>query len=54
MHGQHHLDDILTHPNGTVKYRNHPRYGEVIDIKIPSSQGARFYQNGDFVGFLEP
>jgi hypothetical protein len=52
--GRYHLDDILTHPGSVVQYRNHPKFGDIIDIRISGQQGIRYYQNGEFIGFLEP
>jgi hypothetical protein len=52
--GQYHLDDILTHPNSIIKQHMRPKYGEVIDYRIPGDRGVRFSKNGDFIMFLEP
>lgn len=54
MQGQFHLDDILTHPHSVVNERFMPKYGNIIDIKIPNNRGVRYSQNGDFIMFLEP
>jgi hypothetical protein len=54
MHGQHHLDDILTHPQSKSTHWEHRSFGKIIDIEVPTKGGARFSQNGNFIGFLEP
>jgi len=54
IQGQFHLDDILTNPTSTIKQYNRLRYGDVIDIKIPSDRGVRYSQDGKFIGFLDP
>ena len=30
------------------------RYGEVTQIQLPGGFGARWYANGDFIGFINP
>lgn len=50
MQGQYHLDDILTHPQGSSKSN---RFGG-LDYYKPDGSGARFYNDGTFRGFLEP
>lgn len=54
MMGQFVLDEILTHPDAIIKQHYRPKYGNVIDIRIPDSRGVRFSQEGDFIMFLEP
>lgn len=44
------LDDILTHPNGTIESN---RFGG-LDYYAPDGRGARYYNDGSFRGFLEP
>ena len=48
------LDNILSHPKSISTQYHHPRFGHIIDIKIPNYQGVRYYDNGKFIGFLEP
>jgi hypothetical protein len=52
--GQFHLDDILTSPDSIIKHHSHPKYGSVIDIRIPEDRGVRFSHISDFIMFLEP
>ena len=54
IQGQWYLDDILTHPQGRVHFDYHKQFGEIIDVKVPSTGGARFYRDGKMIGFLEP
>jgi hypothetical protein len=54
QHGHNILDNILTHPDGRVTYWSHRSFGNIFDIEIPGKGGARFYQYGNFIGFLEP
>lgn len=54
LQGQHHLDDILTHPNSTFSTWKHRSFGKVTDIEVPGQGGARFLENGEFIGLLEP
>jgi hypothetical protein len=37
-----------------IKHTNLPRYGDVIDVRINGQKGARYYNNGEFLMFLEP
>lgn len=49
------LNGILTNPKITTTTRHHARFGEILEIKIPGGQGARFSKDGKtFIGFLEP
>lgn len=52
--GQAALENILMHPESYAEYRHLPRYGNIIDVKIAGREGARFYRDGRFIGFLEP
>ena len=52
--GQHHLDSILSDPTRKINIWKHRNLGNVVDIQTSSNGGARFSQNGDFIGFLEP
>ncbi len=31
-----------------------PRYDQVIQYQIPGGFGARWYQSGEFIGFMSP
>ena len=46
--GQTFVDNLLADPNRMVIV-GHP----VIDIRLPSGQGARWTMGGDFMGFLD-
>lgn len=48
------LEGILNDPGKTVVSRSHPSLGEVVDIRTPGGQGARFTKDGKFIGFLDP
>jgi RHS repeat-associated protein len=49
------LSNIINHPDATFTVRHHARFGEILDIKIPGGQGARFTGDGKtFIGFIEP
>lgn len=48
--GQYHLDDILTHPYSQTK----PNKFGGFDIRKPDGAGARYYNENNFRGFLEP
>jgi hypothetical protein len=48
------LESILNNPKKTIITHNLPKFGEVIDIKIPGKYGVRYYKNGELIGFLEP
>ena len=52
--GQAILESILNNPGKTVIKHELPKFGNVIDIKIPGKYGVRYYQNGNLIGFLEP
>jgi hypothetical protein len=54
IQGQYQLDDILTHPKSVIIDRSLPKYGNVIEVKIPGCRGVRFSPTGDFIMFLEP
>jgi RHS repeat-associated protein len=54
MQGQFHLDDILTHPQKKITQWQHRTFGNIIDVEVPGRGGARFSQQGNFIGFLEP
>jgi hypothetical protein len=52
--GRNVLQNILSHPNATTVTRHHGRFGNIMEIKIPGGQGARFSADGkSFIGFLE-
>jgi hypothetical protein len=40
--------------NGITATLYRPRFGQVIDIRIPGGFGARWYANGKFITFLNP
>jgi hypothetical protein len=49
------LRSIVENPNATRVIRHHARFGEVLEVKIPSGAGARFSSDGSkFIGFIEP
>ena len=52
--GQHAVDDILTSPGSTTVTRNHPRFGQVTEVRAPDGRGVRYGADGKFIGFLEP
>ena len=48
------LTDIISNPSKTVTFRHHARFGNIMEIKTPSGQGARFSADGNrFLGFVE-
>ena len=48
------LKTILNDPDATALTRYHARYGEVLEIKLPTGCGARFTADGNtFIGFIE-
>jgi hypothetical protein len=48
------LKNIITHPNASTVTRHHGRFGDIMEIKIPNGQGARFSKDGKtFFGFIE-
>ena len=52
--GQKVLEKILTNPGATRTTRYHARFGNVMEVKNPGGQGARFSADGKkFIGFLE-
>ena len=54
IQAQYHLDNILTHPGSKIRNWNHRDFGKIIDFEVARLGGARFYQNGGFIGLLEP
>lgn len=52
--GQAILENILNNPNKIITKKKLPKFGNIIDIKVPEGYGARYYKNGKFIGFLEP
>ena len=49
------VDDILTDPNGTIRYLTKKNYCEVIEIFATDGRGLRFdAKTWEFIGFLEP
>jgi hypothetical protein len=48
------LDNILTHPDSKIFFRNHKQFGEIIDIKAPNIGGVRFTIKNEYIGLLEP
>lgn len=52
--GQTVLKNIINNPNATTVTRHHARFGNIMEIKIPNGQGARFSADGKtFHGFIE-
>lgn len=48
------LQNILINPNATTITRHHARFGNIMEIKLPNRQGARFSADGKiFFGFIE-
>ena len=48
------LQNIISHPNASTVTRHHGRFGNIMEIKIPNGQGARFSADGKtFFGFIE-
>ncbi|OWW23528.1 hypothetical protein B4Q04_20235 [Zobellia sp. OII3] len=48
------LNSILTNPSSTTTVRHHGRFGEILEIKAPNGQGARFSKDGNtFIGLIE-
>jgi len=48
------LKNIINHPNATTVTRHHARFGDIMEIKIPNGQGARFSVDGKtFYEFIE-
>lgn len=48
------LQNIVSHPNASTVIRHHGRFGNIVEIKIPNGQGARFSADGKtFFGFIE-
>ncbi|MGB3464929.1 MAG: hypothetical protein WBA74_06660 [Cyclobacteriaceae bacterium] len=48
------LQNIISHPNASTVTRHHRRFGNIMEIKIPNGQGARFSADGKtFFGFIE-
>ncbi len=48
------LKNIITNPNASTVTRHHGRFGDIMEIKIPNGQGARFSKDGKtFFGFIE-
>ena len=48
------LRNILTNPSATTTVRNHARFGDILEVKVPGGGGARFSADGNnFIGFIE-
>lgn len=48
------LKNIINNPNATIVERHHARFGDIMEIKIPNGQGARFSADGKTLyGFIE-
>ena len=48
------LSEILTNPSSVTTTRHHARFGNIIEVKAPNGQGARFTADGEkFIGFIE-
>ncbi|WP_322780115.1 hypothetical protein, partial [Frankia sp. Cas4] len=47
------INDILTNPRTALQSWAHPQFGPVYDFQL-SDIGARWYQSGGFIGFLDP
>lgn len=52
--GQQVLESILTHPEVTIDYVDHPNFGEVLKIQVPGEGGVWYKADGEMIGFLEP
>ena len=39
---------------GTTIQRHYAKFGNITEIRDSSGRGARFDDNGNFLGFLEP
>jgi RHS repeat-associated protein len=53
--GEMFLKEIITNPSVTTATRHHARFGNILEYKLPSGQGARFSGDGSkFIGFIEP
>jgi hypothetical protein len=52
--GQNILEKILDHPDKIVSKESHPRFGEIIEIKVPEQGGVWFTSDQDFICFIEP
>ena len=48
------VDDILTSPQAAFRERDHPVFGEILDIRLPDGRGVRYGSDGAFLHFLEP
>jgi len=48
------VDDILTNPLSIVRQKVSKAFGQITEIRIPGSIGARFDKHGKFLHFLEP
>ncbi|MET8760496.1 hypothetical protein [Lentzea sp. NPDC004782] len=46
------VEDILTNPRTAMQSWTHPTHGAVYDFWL-EDVGARWSQNGDFIGFLD-
>ena len=48
------LRNILSHPEATNATRHHARFGNIMEIKTPNGQEARFSEDGTvFHGLIE-
>jgi RHS repeat-associated protein len=48
------LEGILSHPQATTTVRHHARFGNILEVKVPGGNGARFSADGkEFIGFIE-
>jgi RHS repeat-associated protein len=48
------LKTIINNPSVTTVTRHHARFGNIMEIKVPNGQGARFSADGKtFYGFIE-
>jgi RHS repeat-associated protein len=48
------LKGIIENPNTTGTIRHHARFGDILELRLPSGQGARFSSDGlNFIGFIE-
>jgi hypothetical protein len=52
--GQNIVDEILGNRGSTTVIRNHPRFGQVTEVRAPDGRGLRYGPDGKFIGFLEP
>lgn len=53
--GRNVLESLLKNPEATSVTRHHARFGDILEVKLISGQGARFSSDGrKFIGFIEP